>query len=162
MDDRRRGRGDGTRPRRRFLRAAVGTIAVSGCLRRRIEKAADRRDETESPTATAGRSERVTVAVGPEGTFGFVPGTDSPLRIDADTTVVFVWKTNSHNIVVEKQPDGADWRGTPDGREEAYDEGYRHEHTFTVPGTYRFHCAPHETVGATGTIEVVAPSTEAG
>jgi len=132
----------------------VGISAFAGCLRSSIERAANRREDTATSTPTT-LSDQVTVDVGPDDEFGFFPGTDAPLRIRLGTTVHFVWRTDSHNIVVEQQPDGANWKGTPAGREEAYDKGYVHEHKFTVPGKYQFHCAPHETIGATGTIEVV-------
>ncbi|MFP4627971.1 MAG: hypothetical protein ACLFMX_03170, partial [Halobacteriales archaeon] len=37
--------------------------------------------------------------------FAFEPGTDSPLEIEPDTTVRFIWITDTHNIVVDSQPD---------------------------------------------------------
>lgn len=149
-------RSGGRRSRRDLLSAAtVGMSWLAGCLRSSIERAADRSGDTATETRTPVSDDRVTVDVGPDSEFGFFPGTDDLLRVLTGTTVVFVWRTDSHNIVVDRQPESADWRGTPDGPEEAYNEGYEHEHEFTIPGTYRFHCAPHETIGATGTIEVV-------
>ena len=132
----------------------VGISALAGCLKPSIERVANQQEDTATSTPTP-TSDQVTVDVGADGEFGFFAGTDTPLRIRTGTTVDFVWRTDSHTIVVEQQPDGANWQGTPAGREEAYDKGYVHEYEFTVPGRYRFHCAPHETIGATGTIEVV-------
>lgn len=102
----------------------------------------------------------MTVAVGPDDRFGFYPGTDAPLRIATGTTVTFVWRTNAHNVVVDRRPDGATWEGTPGGAGATYEAGYTHQHTFTVPGRYRFHCAPHESIGAVGTIDVVTVQTD--
>ncbi|MFP4628832.1 MAG: halocyanin, partial [Halobacteriales archaeon] len=37
--------------------------------------------------------------------FAFEPGTESPLEIEPGTTVTFIWITDTHNIVVDSQPD---------------------------------------------------------
>lgn len=37
-------------------------------------------------------------------------------------------------------------------------KGEKFSYTFTVPGTYKFHCHPHEALGMTGTLIVGAPS----
>ncbi len=37
-------------------------------------------------------------------------------------------------------------------------KGDKFSYTFTVPGTYKFHCHPHEALGMTGTLIVGAPS----
>ncbi|MFW6448433.1 MAG: plastocyanin/azurin family copper-binding protein [Halobacteriota archaeon] len=82
--------------------------------------------------------------------FEFDPGTDSPLEIEPGTTVRFVWETDTHNIVVDSQPDDADW----EGQEEIENSGFEYEFTFEVEGTYEFHCEPHLQQGMEGTIEV--------
>ena len=82
--------------------------------------------------------------------FAFEPGTDEPAHITPGTTVDFVWQTPTHNIVVDSQPDGSDWAG----HEPIEDAGFEVSHTFEVEGTYEFHCAPHQSLGMEGTIEV--------
>jgi len=85
-------------------------------------------------------------------------GTSSdPLAFDPDsvtiepgTTVNFVWGTDGHNIVVDSQPDGAEW----EGHEEIMDSGFEYSHTFEVEGTYEYFCRPHLQNGMEGTIEV--------
>ena len=37
-------------------------------------------------------------------------------------------------------------------------KGDKFTYTFTVPGTYKFHCHPHEALGMTGTLIVGTPS----
>ena len=107
-------------------------------------------------TATGAGDATVTVEVGPGGRLRFEPSGDHPLVVAACTTVEFVWKSDVHNVVVDDQPNDADWQGSPGGVGEVRDEGYSFSHTFEVPGIYEFHCAPHETAGATGAI-FVAP-----
>jgi plastocyanin len=131
--------------RRTFLAAATGTVGalcVGSSTATRATSAPDTADT------------EVTVAVGAEGDLVFEPATVS---ITPGTRVRFVWESPNHNIVVEEQPDGAEWRGTPDGSGYTYDEGYEHTHTFEAPGTYEFHCEPHLSAGEEGTIEVLEP-----
>ncbi|WP_158055699.1 plastocyanin/azurin family copper-binding protein [Halorussus halophilus] len=145
-----------------------GEVVVSGSASATTEAAetehetteeADTEPETTEEDEAATTTEPATaddlpVRVGPNGELRFEPGTDEPLKIPAGTTVPFVWESDSHNIVVDSQPDGADWQGTPGAESKVYDEGYEYNHTFDVVGTYEFHCQPHESVGATGTIVV--------
>lgn len=91
-----------------------------------------------------------TVKVGPNGDFVFTPGTNEPLAITPGTTVKFVWESDTHNIVVESQPEEANW----EGHETIEDTGFEYEHTFEVKGTYEYFCQPHKSAGMTGTIEV--------
>ncbi|WP_121821218.1 ABC transporter substrate-binding protein [Halostella salina] len=73
------------------------------------------------------------------------------LYVEPGTTVTFEWaEGGAHNIVVDSQPDGANWSGV----EPIEDPGFVHEHTFEVPGEYEYHCAPHEGVGEVGSIVV--------
>ena len=78
-----------------------------------------------------------TVTVGPED----APTSFDPeeLTVEPGTTVVFEWETDNHNIVVDSQPDGAEWEGV----EEIHNAGHTYEHTFEVEGTYEYHCEPH-------------------
>lgn len=82
--------------------------------------------------------------------FAFEPGTDSPLEIPPGTTVQFVWETDTHNIVVDSQPEESEW----EGHEPIEDTGFEHEHTFEVEGEYEFYCDPHIAVGMIGEIVV--------
>ncbi|NEU55703.1 plastocyanin/azurin family copper-binding protein [Halorussus sp. MSC15.2] len=157
--------------RRTVLKAsgvALATGALSGCLGGVRGSLAgsetDDRDPSpdsttdvevaDSETTTAASDATVTVAVGPGGRLAFDPSGDEPLVVAAGTTVEFVWESDTHNVVVDDQPDPADWAGSPGGTGTVYREGYSFSHTFEVPGIYEFHCAPHETVGGSGAIFV--------
>jgi len=136
--------------RRTFLRGTAGAVGALGVLSS-VGASTD-------VAATAGSSERsppyVEVVVGPAGELVFDP---ELTRITPETTVVFVLESDNHNVVVDEQPDGADWEGTPGGSNELYDTGYEYEHTFETAGRYEFYCAPHRGSGMEGTIEVVEP-----
>ena len=82
--------------------------------------------------------------------FAFEPGTEAPLYITPGTTVNFVWVTSTHNIVVDSQPEGANW----EGHQPIEDAGFEYEHTFTELGEYTYHCQPHLANGMEGTIVV--------
>jgi plastocyanin len=114
-------------------------------------EADDETTEQETETATA---LDLPVEVGPGGRLEFEPSGDRPLAVEPGTSVEFVWRSDNHNVVVDAQPEGADWRGTPGGPEKFYDEGYAYSHTFEVPGTYEFHCEAHEPAGMEGTVVV--------
>ncbi len=115
--------------RRRFLAAsaALATPLVAGC--------------------TGGGGGPVEVAL---VDFAFEPGTDEPVEVSTGTTVRFVWETGGHNIVVDSQPDGADWAG----HEPLEGAGFEHEHTFDVAGEYHFWCQPHRGIGMVADIVV--------
>jgi plastocyanin len=121
--------------RRAFLTTAAGTAAAAGAAG--------------TVTAQEGGSEEV--IVGPDGDLVFSPGTDEPLQITPGTTVTFTWDSDNHNIVVDSQPEGAGW----EGHETIENTGFTYEYTFETLGTYEYYCAPHETAGMVGTIEVV-------
>lgn len=103
-----------------------------------------------------------TVAVGPDGSLKFVPGTDEPLRVAPGTTVEWVWESDTHNVVPDSQPEGANWEGTPGGEGKTYDTGYTYTHTFGTEGTYEYYCAPHESAGMVATLEVTQNPNEGG
>ena len=90
------------------------------------------------------------VDVGPSGQFRFAPGTNEPLTVEAGTTVTWVWQSNTHNVVVESQPDGADWSG----HEPFEDAGFSYEYTFEVPGEYHYYCQPHRSAGMVADVVV--------
>lgn len=97
-----------------------------------------------------GGSADATVEVGPNEEFAFEPGTDEPLRVDAGATVEFVWRSGGHNVLVESQPDGADW----EGHESIEAEGFSVAFAFETPGRYEYVCEPHESLGMVGTLVV--------
>ncbi|MFW6376660.1 MAG: plastocyanin/azurin family copper-binding protein [archaeon] len=104
-------------------------------------------------TAGGGGGEGSTeeVAVGPGGSLVFEP---EDLEITPGTTVEWVWDSDDHNIVVDEQPDGADWEGTEGGPGTTYDTGHTYSHTFETTGTYEYACEPHRASGMLGTVVV--------
>jgi plastocyanin len=119
--------------RRQFLATAGGATAAA------------------ATAGTAGAQESKTVQVGPGGELVYTPET---LYVSPGTTVVFEWGSDNHNVVVESQPEGANWEGTPGAPEETYDTGYTYEHTFETLGEYSYFCQPHKGVGMVATIVV--------
>ncbi|PSP57281.1 halocyanin [Halobacteriales archaeon QH_7_66_36] len=133
--------------RRGFLCAAVGATAATGAV-----GTATAQEETESGDDYPGSGQTEEVVVGPGGSLVFEA---ENLQILQGTTVDFVWDSNGHNIVVESQPEGANWEGTEGGAGDLYDEGHEYSHTFETLGTYEYFCAPHKGAGMVGNIEVV-------
>lgn len=133
--------------RRGFLRAAAGATAATGAV-----GTATAQEETESGDDYPGSGQTEEVVVGPGGSLVFEA---ENLQILQGTTVDFVWDSNGHNIVVESQPEGANWEGTEGGAGDLYDEGHEYSHTFETLGTYEYFCAPHKGAGMVGNIEVV-------
>jgi len=134
--------------RRAFLRTAAGATAGAAATGTAAAQ--------ETTTTGDGGGPTETVVVGPEGNLVFRPGTDEALQITPGTTVEFVWESDNHNVVVESQPDDADWQGTPGAPDETYDTGYTYTHTFDVLGSYEYVCEPHRQAGMVGTVEVAA------
>lgn len=91
------------------------------------------------------------VVVGPDGEFVFDP---AELEIRPGTTVRWVWDSNNHNVVVDDQPEGAEWEGTEGGAGTTYDAGHTYEFTFEQEGTYEYACEPHRAAGMLGTVVV--------
>ncbi|MFB6117549.1 plastocyanin/azurin family copper-binding protein [Halosegnis sp.] len=133
--------------RRGFLRTAAGSAAATGAV-----GTATAQEDGESSGDYPGSGQTEEVVVGPGGSLVFEP---AELQILQGTTVNFVWESDGHNIVVESQPDGANWEGTKGGSSALYDTGHKYSHTFTTLGTYEYVCAPHASAGMVGTIEVV-------
>ena len=125
---------DGALPmgRRAFLGSAVAAGAAAAT----------------TGTASAQDGEVVEVEVGDY--YYDPPGEGNTLYIEPGTTVRFTWVTDNHDIIVDEQPDGADWEGVP----ATEDTGFEHEHTFDVLGTYHFYCSPHIGLGMEAYIEV--------
>ncbi|WP_267639932.1 plastocyanin/azurin family copper-binding protein [Haloarchaeobius amylolyticus] len=150
---------DSTVDRRTVLRTTgvvLATAGLAGCLGSDSEGERTTAEPTEEPTDTptdmepSGDTGAATVEVGPEGEYVFTPGTAEPLTVSAGTTVTFVWESDTHNIVVTAQPDGADWGG----HEPIENTGFEYEYTFDVPGTYEYVCEPHEALGMVGELVV--------
>ncbi len=104
---------------------------------------------TASGSGASGPTEEV--VVGPGGNLVFEP---ADLTIAPGTTVNFVWDSDNHNIVVENQPDDANWEGTPGGPSDIYNTGYEYSHTFETEGTYEYFCQPHKSAGMVASITV--------
>ena len=130
--------------RRGFLRATAGATAIGAT------GTAAAQETTQSGDSGGGGGGSETVDVGPGGNYTFVPGTDEPLTIAPGTTVEFVWQSDNHNIVVDSQPDGANWGG----HEPIENTGFTYTHTFDTVGTYEYFCQPHQALGMSATIEV--------
>jgi halocyanin-like protein len=116
-------------------------------------------DNFDGTTVDETGSDEVSVEVGSEangGTFGFGP---AAVRVSPGTTVTFEWTSNTHNIVVQNQPEDADWGGD----EEVNNEGYSYSHTFETEGVYTYYCQPHLSMGMKGAIVVgAAPGSGGG
>jgi plastocyanin len=121
--------------RRAFLRAGTAGAAAAGT----------------AGTAAAQEASK-TVTVGPGGSLVFEP---EDLTVEVGTTVNFVWDSDNHNIVVDSQPEGANWEGTEGGASTTYDTGHEYSFTFETTGTYEYACEPHRSAGMLGTVEVV-------
>lgn len=106
---------------------------------------------TDTVTATATETAALTVEVAPDGRFRFSP---ESVEVGVGETVRWVWRSGGHNVVAASTPDGSDWAGTPDAPDALYDAGYEYDHTFEVAGTYEYYCAPHKSLGMTGTVSV--------
>lgn len=101
---------------------------------------------TAAPTPTPEAD--LTVVVGPDGRLVFEPET---FEVAAGDTVRWEWASPGHNVSPERQPSEASWPGDD---ESTYGAGYTYAYTFAVPGRYRYHCDPHQTVGMTGSFTV--------
>jgi halocyanin-like protein len=97
-------------------------------------------DETGADTAT--------VAVGAAGNRGHFAFDPPVLRVSTGTRVVWEWMGNGGAHTVRFQEidvDSGDPMAEPDST---------FEHTFEIPGTYRYACAPHRSLGMKGAIVV--------
>jgi plastocyanin len=125
--------------RREFMRTAGGATAATAVAA----------GTAGAGTAAAQSTEEV--VVGPGGSLVYEP---AELYITPGTTVEFVWDSDNHNIVVDGQPDGAEWEGTEGGPGDLYNEGHEYAHTFETMGEYTYNCAPHATSGMVASIIV--------
>jgi len=101
-------------------------------------------------TVDARGEDAVTVTVGASangGSFGYGP---AALRVDPGTEITFEWASNTHNVVVAEQPDGAGW----EGHETVENEGFSFAATLETEGVYKYLCSPHIGLGMKGAIVV--------
>ncbi len=101
-------------------------------------------------TADVTGSGSATIEVGAEGNGGPFAFAPPAVRIDPGTTVTFDWVSDTHNIVVEEQPDGAGW----EGHGPIENTGFTYEHTFETEGVYKYYCDPHLPLGMKAAIVV--------
>jgi plastocyanin len=74
------------------------------------------------------------------------------LTIQPGDTVTFVnAQEDMHDVMFVEVPKGVDEMIMSPMHEK---EGDKFSYTFTVPGTYKFHCHPHEALGMNGTLIV--------
>lgn len=123
--------------RRTWLATSAGAILVglAGCT------------GDDDDNGNGNGDEHAVMAGTDDDAFAFVP--DS-IEITAGDTVTWEWGTDTHNIVVDAQPDGADWPGHATIESAGFDYSY----TFEVPGTYEYHCEPHSNLGMEGEVIV--------
>jgi halocyanin-like protein len=103
-------------------------------------------------------NDAVTVEVGAEGNGGPYAFAPAAVRVDPGTTVTFDWVSDTHNILIEEQPEGAEWSGVGD----IENTGFTHEHTFETEGVYKYYCQPHLALGMKGAVVVGGSGGTAG
>jgi halocyanin-like protein len=109
-------------------------------------------DNYDGTTVDATGQDSVEIEVGAQGnggTFAFAP---PAVRINPGTTVTFNWTSNTHNVLVEEQPEGAGW----EGYQPIENSGFSFEHTFETEGVYTYYCEPHLSLGMKGALVVGA------
>ncbi len=107
--------------------------------------------ETPTPPPDDSPQDTVTVTVGANGRARFSP---ESFTLAEGGTVTWEWAGGGHNVVPERQPDGADWTGSPGGASTTHDAGYTYEATFDAAGEYEYYCSPHRGIGMTGSFTV--------
>jgi plastocyanin len=138
--------------RRDFLRTAGG-VAGTAAVAASASGTGGAVRSGANPAVVTQDGGTVTVEVGPDNDLVYTPGTAELLAITPGTEVEFVWESNFHNIVVESQPDGANWQGEGEPGT-TFDSGHTYTHTFQTEGTYEYYCSPHRTAGMEATIVV--------
>jgi halocyanin-like protein len=149
--------------RRSALRLGAGAVGAAGGLAAATPASAQSGDleswfgdgrggSTANFSGTVDRTgqDEVVVEVGVDangGSYGFGP---AAVRVSPGTTVVFEWVSDTHNVVVESTPEGADWSG----HEPVEDTGFSTSSTFETEGTYTYYCDPHLALGMKGAIVV--------
>jgi halocyanin-like protein len=114
-------------------------------------------DNFDGTTEDMTGQESVEVEVGAQGNGGTFAYAPPAVRVSPGTTVTFNWTSNTHNVLVEDQPDGGGW----EGHEPIENTGFTYEHTFEMPGVYTYYCEPHLSLGMKGAV-VVGPAPGGG
>ncbi|MFB6107254.1 MAG: halocyanin domain-containing protein [Haloplanus sp.] len=116
--------------------------------------------ETKNFDGTVDRTgqDSVTVEVGAEGNGGPYAFSPPAMRVDPGTTVTFEWVSDTHNVLVEDKPSGADWQG----HEGIETQGFSFDHTFETEGIYKYYCQPHRALGMKGAVVVGGSGGTAG
>lgn len=115
------------------------------------EPTATTEETTATATTTQPSGDRTVVTVAPGGSLEFDP---EQVTVSTGTTVRWEWDSGGHNVRPDSQPADANWGGTEGGDGTTYGSGHTYEFTFDVAGTYEYYCAPHRSVGMTGTVVV--------
>ncbi|MFB6136045.1 MAG: halocyanin domain-containing protein [Halobacteriaceae archaeon] len=92
----------------------------------------------------------VTVEVGAQGNGGPYAFSPPAIHVDPGTEVTFEWVSDTHNVTVEDQPDGADWGGHTN----IENSGFSFTTTFETEGVYEYFCQPHVSFGMKGAVAV--------
>lgn len=119
-------------------------------------------DETTTAEGeTGGDGEVAEVAAGPEGDYlRFVP---EEVEISVGDTVRWTFESEGHNVTAKPEadrrvelPEDAEPFATYEGNRSfmVVEVGATFEHTFSVPGTYVYVCAPHADQGMVGRVVV--------
>ena len=101
---------------------------------------------TATPTPTPAAD--LTVTVGPDGRLVFDP---KRFEVAVGDTIRWVWDSPGHNVSPGAQPSDASWPGDD---ETTYGSGHAYAYTLSVPGSYEYHCDPHQSIGMTGSFTV--------
>ncbi|WP_380681365.1 halocyanin domain-containing protein [Salinigranum sp. GCM10025319] len=109
-------------------------------------------DNFDGTTEDMTGQDAVAVEVGAQGNGGTFAYAPPAVRVSPGTTVTFDWTSNTHNVLVEDQPDGGGW----EGHEPIENTGFTYEHTFETPGVYLYYCEPHLSLGMKGAVVVGA------
>ncbi|PYK51112.1 MAG: hypothetical protein DME51_03975 [Verrucomicrobia bacterium] len=100
-------------------------------------------------------STTVNVTVGGGNGFQFVPDT---VNISVGDTVQWTWATSFHSVTSGPPCQADSQYCSPNDMNCATgtlsNSGTVYTHTFTVPGTYSYHCAAHCSLGMTGVVNV--------
>ena len=146
-----------TMGRRTLLRGAAGAATVGAGVAAGAGTAAAQSfegwlDGVENYDGVADQTGEgaVTIEVGVDNggaPYGFGP---AGVRIDPGTEVTFEWVSNTHNVMMESQPEGSSWTDVSD----IYNEGHTETVTFDTEGIYTYFCQPHRTQGMRGVIVV--------
>lgn len=118
--------------RRRFLHGTAVVLggAIAGCTGGGSSGGGGS-DSTDAPDPE-NVDEDATVTVGAGGENVYDP---ESLEIDPGATVMFLWESGEHTIIVDSQPDEASWGGVSS----VEGEGFVHVHTFEIEGRYEYY-----------------------